>query len=193
MTRTRALRIGLMMATVGVFALICGGVRPALAKGAARWTIGVISIEGKGDDALNAKLADEARKAADTRDGFAPPPPGLPDPIDDPDGYSKAVAKKKLKAFTLRIKVVKFVRTLTPVANSKDQTLDYQLDLDLLGVSMPESTFGFTGHGSAQITAPVGPTVSPRLEEHMRQQLVEAALTKAFDEASRQLAKAKTK
>jgi hypothetical protein len=164
----------------------------AKGKAPARWTIATIEVEGQGDKASQDAVAAKLRALLDTTDGFAPLPEGTPDWKADPDGFGKIMAGKKLKAYGVRIKLTKLERTLVPVTGkpgSRDQMLSFTVELELLGVALPKSTFGFTGKGDATVSAEVGPTVSPRLDANVRDQAFDMALTRALAQATTELAK----
>src|SRR5262245_3107564 len=112
---------------------------------------------------------------------------GAPDPKVDPDAFGKWATKKKIRAFDVRIKFMKYARTLAPIAGSNDQMLSVNVEVQLLGANVPLETLGMTGTGTGTVSAQVGKTVTQKIDDDVHAQAIDGALKNAFDEATRQL------
>jgi hypothetical protein len=187
----KKLRLG-RLALVSLLLLIAASqlavARGKVGKVTARWTVASMRVEVADgvpglDQATQDLVIARTRAAVAADPHFAPVPDAAPDPKLDPAGFSKALASKKLKAFGVQIRVTRFIRKLTPIAGSSDQELSYTVALELLGVQVPSSSLGFTGSGDALVTAQVGATISPRLDANLRQQVLDAALSKGLAHA----------
>jgi hypothetical protein len=163
---------------------------PAPKKGAERYYLKVVAIEyedGVKAQALEPMVREKFAAQLSGRPEFLTSLEGAPDPKADPDAFGKWAEKNKIRAFDVRIKFVKYQRTLAPIQGSNDQLLSVNVEVQLLGANVPLETLGMTGTGSGTVSAQVGKTVTPKIDEDVHAQAIDGALKNAFDEATRQL------
>jgi hypothetical protein len=163
---------------------------PPPRKGAERYYLKVVAVEyddGVKAQALEQMVRDKFAAQLQGRPEFLTSLEGAPDPKADPDAFGKWAEKKKIRAFDVRIKFVKYQRTLAPIQGSNDQLLSVNVEVQLLGANVPLETLGMTGTGSGTVSAQVGKTVTAKIDEDVHAQAIEGALKNAFDEATRQL------
>ncbi len=163
---------------------------PPLKKGAERYYLKVTAIEyedGVKAQALEQLVRDKFAAQIAARPEFLTQLDGAPDPKTDPAGFEKWATKKKIRAFDVRIKFVKYQRTLAPIAGSNDQMLSVNVEVQLLGANVPLETLGMTGTGSGTVSAQVGKNVTTKIDDDVHAQAIDGALANAFDEAVRQL------
>ena len=163
---------------------------PPPKKGAERYYLKVVAVEyedGVKAQALEQMVRDKFAAQLAGRPEFLTSLEGAPDPKADPDAFGKWAEKKKIRAFDVRIKFVKYQRTLAPIQGSNDQLLSVNVEVQLLGANVPLETLGMTGTGSGTVSAQVGKTVTAKIDEDVHAQAIDGALKNAFDEATRQL------
>ena len=163
---------------------------PPPKKGAERYYLKVVAVEyedGVKAQALEQMVRDKFAAQLQGRPEFLTSLDGAPDPKADPDGFGKWAEKNKVRAFDVRIKFVKYNRTLAPIVGSNDQMLSVNVEMQLLGANVPLETLGMTGTGSGTVSAQVGKTVTAKIDEDVHAQAIDGALKNAFDEATRQL------
>jgi hypothetical protein len=163
---------------------------PPPRKGAERYYLKVVAVEyddGVKAQALEQMVRDKFAAQLQGRPEFLTSLEGAPDPKADPDAFGKWAEKKKIRAFDVRIKFVKYQRTLAPIQGSNDQLLSVNVEVQLLGANVPLETLGMTGTGSGTVSAQVGKTVTAKIDEDVHAQAIDGALKNAFDEATRQL------
>src|SRR5262245_31831678 len=111
---------------------------PAPKKGSERYYLKVVAVEyedGVKAQALEQMVRDKFAAQLAARPEFLTQLDGAPDPKVDPEGFSKWATKKKIRAFNVRIKFVKYQRTLAPMAGSTDQMLSVNVEVQLLGAN----------------------------------------------------------
>jgi hypothetical protein len=163
---------------------------PAPKKGGERYYLKVVAVEyedGVKAQALEPMVREKFAAQLQGRPEFLTSLEGAPDPKADPDAFGKWAEKNKIRAFDVRIKFVKYQRTLAPIQGSNDQLLSVNVEVQLLGANVPLETLGMTGTGSGTVSAQVGKTVTPKIDEDVHAQAIDGALKNAFDEATRQL------
>ena len=143
--------------------------------------------DGVKAQALEKLVRDKFAAQIAARPEFVTSLEGAPDPKTDPEGFEKWATKKKIRAFNVRIKFMKYSRTLAPIAGSNDQMLSVNVEVQLLGANVPLETLGMTGTGSGTVSAQVGKTVTAKMDDDVHAQAIDGALANAFDEAVRQL------
>jgi hypothetical protein len=161
-----------------------------LKPGAQRYYLKVVAVEyedGVKAQALEPMVREKFAAQLAGRPEFLTELEGAPDPKADPDAFGKWADKKKIRAFDVRIKFVKYQRTLAPIQGSNDQMLSVNVEVQLLGANVPLETLGMTGTGSGTVSAQVGKTVTAKIDEDVHAQAIDGALKNAFDEATRQL------
>jgi hypothetical protein len=191
MTR-RAVLLALPLLLVSAVALAGSKAkRPPKPKAkAAKYLLHIAAVEhtdGVKNDVLDLQARDVlAGLMGERPDDFVLSVDGAPDPKVDPKAYQTFLDKKGVKAFDVRIKFLKYQRTLVPVPNSTDQMLGVKVEMELLG-SRPDGTLAFTGRGSAEVTVQVGKKVPPKMDAGVHGDALKAALGHALDEAVREL------
>jgi hypothetical protein len=164
---------------------------PMPKKGSQRYYLKIVAVEyepGVKAEALEPVVRDKfAAQIAARSPEFMTDLTGAPDPKTDPDAFGKWAEKNKIRAFDVRIKFVKYNRTLAPIVGSNDQMLSVNVEMQLLGANVPLETLGITGTGSGTVSAQVGKTVTAKVDDDVHAQAIDGALKNAFDEATRQL------
>ncbi len=163
---------------------------PKPKKGAERYHLKVIAVEqeeGVKAQALEPLVREKVASQVAGRAEFLAALDGAPDPKADAAGFEKWATKKKVRAFDVRIKFVKYERTLAPIAGSNDQLLSVTVEVQLLGANVPLGTLGMTGTGSGTVSAQVGKNVTAKMEADVHAQAMEGAISEALDEAVKQL------
>lgn len=120
---------------------------------------------------------------------------GAPDPKADPKGYTRYLAKKKLKSYGVNIEVLEF-ESITEPSPKKGLRYGVRVRLRAFGEGIPVRRMAFTGEGSATVKFDVGSKVRKRDISYGDQSAVEVAVEKALGESIAKLdaaAKAKTK
>jgi hypothetical protein len=159
-------------------------------KSGQRYYLKIVAVEyedGVKAQALEKLVRDKFAAQIASRPEFLTNLDGAPDPKTDPNGFEKWATKKKIRAFDVRIKFVKYSRTLAPIQGSNDQLLSVNVEVQLLGANVPLETLGMTGTGTGTVTAQVGKTVTAKMDDDVHAQAVDGALSQAFDEATKQL------
>jgi len=136
---------------------------------------------------IEAPLRAELAAQIAARPEFAVTLDGAPDAKADAAGFTKWAKKKKLRAFDLRVKVVKATRTLKPLEGTSDQMLEVTVVLQLMGMTVPSAGLGFTGTGTGFVAAQVGKKVPPKVDADVQQKALAGAIAQALDEALQQL------
>jgi hypothetical protein len=192
MTR-RAYGLILLLAPLVALAGLYAG--PALAKSKAkpkeRYYLSVVAIEA--DPGLDVKKLEPIVKAKlesqlkNRPEFLLTLPAGGPDPKADPVAWDKWASKKKLRAYEVRIKFMKYERTVAPIQGSTDQLFTVHVELQLLGSLMPLGTVGMTGSGSGTVSTQVGKKITDNIDADVHAQAIDGALAQSLDEAVRQL------
>jgi hypothetical protein len=184
-------RLVLMIAAALLFVgSVAQAKKAAPKKSGEHYYLNVTAVEyedGVKAQALEKLVRDKFAAQVAARPEFITSLDGAPDPKTDPNGFEKWAEKKKIRAFNVRIKFVKYSRTLAPIAGSNDQLLSVNVEVQLLGANVPLETLGMTGTGTGTVSAQVGKTITARMDDDVHAQAVDGALANAFDEATRQL------
>jgi hypothetical protein len=164
---------------------------PVPRKSGERYYLNIVAVEyedGVKAQALEKLVRDKfAAQIAARAPEFMTTLDGAPDPKTAPDAFATWATRKKIRAFDVRIKFVKYSRTLAPIAGSNDQMLSVNVEVQLLGANVPMETLGMTGTGTGTVSAQVGKTVTAKVEDDVHAQAIDGALANAFDEATKQL------
>jgi hypothetical protein len=116
-------------------------------------------------------------------------PKGAPDPAADATKFKKFLLKKKIRAFSILVKLTKYEQTLEPAKEGKTgQVLKVHIDLSLLGSGLPDATMALAGDGSSTVGLEIGNKVRPRDEEVATEDTLRGATASAVDDAVRKLA-----
>lgn len=137
---------------------------------------------------LAGTLALEARTAFAAlvlrRPGFVATLERAPDAKAAPATFQKYLAKRRIRAFAVSLKVLKAEPSLHPAkAGRSGQVLRFYLELSLLGSAIPDAALALSGNGMAQIDVEVGQTVRAKDEEYARKEALTIALGNALGEA----------
>lgn len=195
----RAYGPALVLVPILVLAALVAG--PVLAKGKAkpkeRYYLNVVSIEAdagldvkKLEPLVKTKLAAQLKNRPEF---LLELPAGGPDPKADPVAWDKWATKKKLRAYDVRIKFMKYERTVAPIQGSNDQLFTVHVEIQLLGSLLPLGTVGMTGSGSGTVSTQVGKKITDSIDADVHAQAIDGALSQSLDEAVRQLRSHKPK
>lgn len=151
--------------------------------------VGVEAAAGIPDDVtekLKAKLADVLAK----REEFVPTLEGAPDPAADAPGFKKWLAKNKVRAFAVTIKVTAWEREVLPPKEGKTgQILSQHFAVSLIGTAMPDDLLALGGDGMATVKAEVGKKIRPADESFVVESAISEALQQAVQDAVESLGK----
>jgi hypothetical protein len=185
--RTRVLTVAAL--AVGLLAAAAFGAKPKKPK--EKFFFKIVEVEHADGIAVEAVDGPSRQILLDLvaarPDDFVGALDGAPDPKTDPEPFTKYLKKKKLRAFDVRIKFNKYERKLLPMEGTSDQMLSVEVELEVLGLVVPDSTLGFVGKGSAEVTAQVSKKLPPKMDAAVHHDALSGALTQALDEAVREL------
>ncbi len=74
-------------------------------------------------------------------------PKDAPDPHKQPSEHQKYLKKRGIRAYQVRVEIIRFAEKIIQTETSN--RLSVQVQLRLLGVTVPQQSFGFAGTGSA--------------------------------------------
>jgi hypothetical protein len=120
-----------------------------------------------------------------SRPEFVPALEGAPDPKADPHAYQTWLARHRVRAFGVTLRIDSFERGVKPSNKPGDsgQVLTVKLGLSLVGSALPSGALALSGSGQSTVMAEVGARIRPKEEEAAIDDALKDALTHAVDDA----------